>query len=159
MATTTNKVGIEHSENRIYTQFELVKNEIGPGVLHSSIQPAYMFEKCQRHKALTMDYVRTLSLLSGVFEGTCFLNAGFWNSRSNLVIEKQDNVISKCSVDQNKMHVQFLHATWTGRWHYGSVFNSTYTDCSLNMQLFNENTFLNPNLIKVFLFKCAVCSH
>ena len=33
-----NVVRIEHSENRIITQSEVFENEIGPGVLQSSVQ-------------------------------------------------------------------------------------------------------------------------
>ena len=65
---------IEHSENRITVQSWLTENEIGPGVLQSSIQKTCVLQEIQRHKAKTTDYTSILSFMSGILARECLLN-------------------------------------------------------------------------------------
>ena len=80
----------EHSQNKISAQSGLFENEIGSGVLQSSVQRTCLLQECQRHKALESDYGSILSLLSRVLTGRCLLKAGLEYSRSNLVFEIRD---------------------------------------------------------------------
>ena len=53
---------LEHSESKIIVQSEMFENEIGPGMLQSTLKK-YVFARMQRHKAKTTDYKSILSVL------------------------------------------------------------------------------------------------
>ena len=62
---------IERSENKIITQSALIENEIGPGILCSSVQQIRALQKYQRHKPCATDYVSILSLLCEILHIVC----------------------------------------------------------------------------------------
>ena len=63
---------IEHSENKIVTQSGLFENEIGPGVLNSSIQQIRLLEEYQMHKPSVTEYVSILSKFCEIFADCMF---------------------------------------------------------------------------------------
>ena len=77
--------GIENSENKVIMQSGLSENEIGPGVLESSVQQARLLQHYQKHKSYQAGYVSTVSLLFGILAKQCLLDTRLKHSRSNLV--------------------------------------------------------------------------
>ena len=65
--------GKDHSENKIIVQSGLFENEIGPGVLMSSVQKTCVLQEHQRHKAEATEYVSILSFSSGILAGKYFI--------------------------------------------------------------------------------------
>ena len=51
---------VEHSENRIIFQSRMFENEIGPGVLQSSVRQTRVLQEYQRHKPRATDSVRVV---------------------------------------------------------------------------------------------------
>ena len=84
---------IEHSENKIITQSGLFENEIGAGVLQSSVQQTGVLQEYQRHKPCATDYMSFPSLFYELFTNCMFVNAGLDYSRSNLVFETDNDFI------------------------------------------------------------------
>ena len=71
---------IEHSENKVIMQFGLFENEIGPGVLLSSVQQTRALEEYQRHKPCATHYMSVLSLLYEVFLNCALVEPSFPNA-------------------------------------------------------------------------------
>ena len=63
---------IKHSENRIIIQSVMFENEIGPGVLQSSVRQTRVLQEYQRHKPRPADYVPILSMLCEMFGNFMF---------------------------------------------------------------------------------------
>ena len=82
IAYSIKKVTIEHSGNKTIVQSGLFENEIGHGVLQSSVQ------KTRTPKAQSKGHLLyfILSYLSGILAGECSLNARLEHPRSNLII-------------------------------------------------------------------------
>ena len=66
LAPVTFRPGLPYSENRIIVQSGLFENEIGPGMLKSSVQKTCVQQERQRHKAGATEYVSILSFFSGI---------------------------------------------------------------------------------------------
>ena len=69
--------GMEHSENKVNMQSELIENEIRPGVLQSSFQQTCAL---QHQKAQSVGYS-----LCGILAGRCLLDPKREHSKSKLV--------------------------------------------------------------------------
>ena len=67
---------IEHSENKIITQSGMFENEIGPGLLESSVRQTHALQEYQRHRPCATDYVSILSMFSEIFADCMFLE--YW---------------------------------------------------------------------------------
>ena len=91
-------------------QFGVFKNEIGPGVLKSSVQQIRTVQECQRHKPRATDYVLVLSLLYEILQIACFFNAELEYSKPNLVFEIRNNLLSRIlySVRWYTFQIRFL---------------------------------------------------
>ena len=64
---------MKNSENRIITQPGLLDNEIGHGVLQSSVQQRWALQEYQSHKPRETGYVFILSLLCEMFADCIFV--------------------------------------------------------------------------------------
>ena len=82
-----------HSDNNVPVQSGLFKNQIGPGVLKSSVKNPYVLQERQTHKAEVTEYVSILSFFSMILTEKCLLNARLEHSRSNLVFDIRYNFI------------------------------------------------------------------
>ena len=69
------KQSIKHSENKVITLSGVFENEIGPGVLQSSILKSCMLWECQSQKAWATYYASILSFLSGTMAGSMFFES------------------------------------------------------------------------------------
>ena len=54
---------IERSENKVIVQSGLFENEIGPGVLQSSVQQIRPFQEYQMHKTCATDCVDSVVIV------------------------------------------------------------------------------------------------
>ena len=84
---------IEHSENKIITQSGLFGNEIGPGVLQSSVQQTRVLQEYQRHKPCATDYVSFCPYFMNYLQIVCLLHARLEHSMSDLVFGTCTNFI------------------------------------------------------------------
>ena len=71
----------------------MFENEIGPGVLQSSVRQTRVLQEYQRHKPHATDYMSILPVLCEILQIICLLITGLEHPRSNLVFEMRDNVI------------------------------------------------------------------
>ena len=69
------------------------ENEIGPGVLQSSVWKTRVLQKYQRHKPRATDSVLILSVLCEIMHILCLLNTGSEHSGFDLIFEMRDNFI------------------------------------------------------------------
>ena len=90
---------IEHSENKIITQSRLTENEIGPGVLLSSVlRQTQVLQENQRQNLRTDHYVSNLSVLGEILTGCLFDER--WTSAlcPNLVSKSVIILFLECSI-------------------------------------------------------------
>ena len=64
---------IEHSENKMITQYGLFENDIGPGVLQSSVYQTRALQEYQKHIPCATYYVSILSMLCEIFADCMFV--------------------------------------------------------------------------------------
>ena len=84
---------IEHSGNRIIFQSGMFENEIGSGVLQSSVRQTRVLQEYQRHKPCPTDYMSILSVLCQILQIICLLITGPEHPGPSLVFEMRDNFI------------------------------------------------------------------
>ena len=71
----------------------MFENEIGPGVLQSSVRQTRVLQKYQKHKPRATDSVLILSVLCEIMHILCLLNTGSEHSGSDLIFKMSDNFI------------------------------------------------------------------
>ena len=71
----------------------MCENEIGLGVLQSSVRQTRVLQEYQRYKLRPTDYVSILSVLCETFVDFMLFNTGPEYSRSHLVFEVHNNFI------------------------------------------------------------------
>ena len=78
---------------QIIFQSGMFENEIGPGVLQSSVRQTRLLQEYQRHKPRVTDCMSIPFVLCEILQIICLLITGPEHSRPNLVFELLDNFI------------------------------------------------------------------